>query len=345
MVYFRLTSLATIAPIFLYFGRSYSAAVGATATSNSLGVQPSDVSARRINSLPHFVAYSDQDTPGTIGPPATSDISGAFDKAQEWTSLSSAQRKSIKAAYTAAGIKLIVSAFGSTDKPTTSGADPIATANTMGQWVIKYDLDGVDVDYEDFTAFDAGDGQAEAWVISFTTQLRTLLPQGKYIITHAQNLLSLTHYSAVAPWFSPNIWGGGGYLRVHESVGSLIDWYNIQHPFKFYNQGPKEYTTCSTLLAESSTQWPQTALFQIAANGVPLQKLVLGKPATNTSASDGYIPPSTLAGCLATAKSGGWSAGVSVWEYPGAAAAWIQTVRASSWAVNASDSNSPTSSS
>lgn len=51
---------------------------------------------------------------------------------------------------------------------------------------------------------------------------------------------------AVAPWqaqffcpplspiytfyirFSPNAWGGGGYLKVHASVGNLIDWYNIQ---------------------------------------------------------------------------------------------------------------------
>ena len=29
---------------------------------------------------------------------------------------------------------------------------------------------------------------------------------------------------AVAPWFSPSKWGGGGYLAVHNSVGSLIDW-------------------------------------------------------------------------------------------------------------------------
>ena len=50
---------------------------------------------------------------------------------------------------------------------------------------------------------------------------------------------------AVAPWyltpyfavivlivlvlrFTPNRWGGGGYLKVHQQVGSLIDWYNVQ---------------------------------------------------------------------------------------------------------------------
>ncbi|KAJ7504341.1 glycoside hydrolase family 18 protein [Mycena galericulata] len=329
MVAFPWTRFAAIASMFLYFGRINSAVVKSP---SSTGPPSNNISAGALVTSPHFLVYSDQDTPGTIGPPAVSAISGfnvfalsfllvegAADKAQEWTSLTSSQRAALKAEYKAAGIKLIVSAFGSTDAPTTSGADPITTANTMAQWVKQFDLDGIDVDYEDFDAVNAGDGKAEAWIISFTTRLRTLLPQGQYIITHAP----------VAPWFSPNIWGGGGYLRVHESAGKLIDWYNIQ----FYNQGDTEYTTCSGLLAQSSSQWPESALFQIAANGVPLTKLVLGKPATTDAASNGYIEPSVLAGCLETAKSGGWSAGVSVWEYPGAAATWIHTVRNSSFPV------------
>lgn len=62
--------------------------------------------------------------------------------------MSAAQRSSIKSQYSAAGIKLIVSAFGSTDAPTTFGADPIGTANTMAAFVKQFDLDGIDVDYE-----------------------------------------------------------------------------------------------------------------------------------------------------------------------------------------------------
>lgn len=75
--------------------------------------------------------------------------------------LTDAERSSIKSQYAAAGIKLMVSAFGSTDIPTTFGADPIATANTFAHWVKTYQLDGIDVDYEDFNAFEAGDGSAE----------------------------------------------------------------------------------------------------------------------------------------------------------------------------------------
>jgi hypothetical protein len=89
------------------------------------------------------------------------ELNALFFQAYEWTTLTAAQRSSIKSQYASAGIKLIVSVFGSTDVPTSTNADPIATANTMAAWVKQYDLDGIDVDYEDFNAFDAGNGKAE----------------------------------------------------------------------------------------------------------------------------------------------------------------------------------------
>ncbi|KAF8546569.1 hypothetical protein OG21DRAFT_1426704, partial [Imleria badia] len=48
-----------------------------------------------------------------------------------------------------------------------------------------------------------------------------------------------------------------------------------------------------------SSTWPEPALFQISANGVSLDKLVIGKPATTKDAKTGYIDPSTLASCVA----------------------------------------------
>ena len=56
---------------------------------------------------------------------------------------------------------MMVSAFGSTDTPTTSGANPVTTATKYANWIKHYDLDGIDVDYEDFAAFEKGDGSAE----------------------------------------------------------------------------------------------------------------------------------------------------------------------------------------
>lgn len=78
------------------------------------------------------------------------------------------------------------------------------------------------------------------------------------------------------------------------------------HPFKF-EEGTTEYTTCAGLLTASSSTWPQTALFQIAAGGVPLSKVVIGKPGLASDASNGFIAPATLAGCVSQAVSEGWS--------------------------------------
>lgn len=69
-------------------------------------------------------------------------------QAYEWMTLTDAQRSLVKSQYAAAGVKLVVSVFGSTDVPTSTGADPFSTANTVAAWVKRYQLDGVDVDYE-----------------------------------------------------------------------------------------------------------------------------------------------------------------------------------------------------
>jgi chitinase len=226
--------------------------------------------------------------------------------------LDSATRASYLTSYHDAGISLIVSAFGSTDAPTTEGYDPTTVANNLAAFVLKYNLDGVDVDYEDLNAMNAQNGFAETWLTTFTETLRETLPQGQYILTHAP----------VAPWFSTK-YASGAYLAVNKHVGSLIDWYNIQ----FYNQGTSEYTTCSGLFTKSSSTWPDTSVFQIAAAGVTLEKLVIGKPATSADASNGYMSTSILAQCVENAYQEGWDAGVMVWEFPDAAAAWIEAVR------------------
>ncbi|TFY59963.1 hypothetical protein EVJ58_g5451 [Rhodofomes roseus] len=282
-------------------------------------------------SAPYFVEYFDKGTSGVTGAPPVADVSGynvfiiaflltegAWDNAQGWASLTAAERNSTKADYNNAGIALMVSVFGSTDTPTSSNADPTNTANTMAAWVQQYGLDGVDVDYEDFDAFNAG--TAEAWLITFTTQLRKQLPASDYIITHAP----------VAPWFASNLWKNGGYLKVNTEVGDLIDWYNVQ----FYNQGTSEYTTCDGLLTNSSSTWPDSALFQIISSGVAQEKLVIGKPGTSGDANNGYMSTSTLATCVEQAKGKGWDAGVMVWEYPDAGSSWITAVRADAWPVS-----------
>ncbi|EIW78011.1 glycoside hydrolase family 18 protein [Coniophora puteana RWD-64-598 SS2] len=282
---------------------------------------------------PHWVVYSDKWISGETGPPKTTDLvgyntfllsfwmsTGAADQAVMWSQMDAATRTSTKAEYEKAGIKLMVSAFGSSEAPTTSGADPVKTADSLATWVIQYGLDGVDIDYEDFQAMNKKDGTAENWLIKFTTELRKKLPSPQYVITHAP----------VAPWFSgAPTYPSGAYLAVDKAVGSMIDWYNIQ----FYNQYT-EYTTCDGLLTKSSSQWPKSSVFEIAASGVPFNKLVIGKPATTGDQTNGgFMSTGDLATCIKTAKGKGWDAGVMTWQYPDGDSAWIKAVRAQAFPV------------
>ncbi|KAK7451184.1 hypothetical protein VKT23_012516 [Stygiomarasmius scandens] len=260
---------------------------------------------------PYFVVYNDV---GSEPAPDPSKIKGfnvlnlAFwmsttgpvDKAQEWQSLDSGQRKSIKQKYKQAGIKIMASAFGATDAPTQQ--DPQAVAKKISDFVIKSELDGIDIDYEDFPAVDTG--KAGDWLIKLTKALRQQLPQGKYLLTHAP----------VAPWFGK----GKLYAQVDKAVGKMIDWYNVQ----FYNQGASAYVDCNGLFNSASDG---TAVFQIHKSlGIPLEKLVVGKPAVQKDANNGYMEPSALGKCVAQAKKQGWNGGVMSWQYPNADSQWIK---------------------
>ncbi|KAG6891587.1 hypothetical protein C0992_002625 [Termitomyces sp. T32_za158] len=144
---------------------------------HDMGNEAREILSRATPAPPHWVIYWDEFT-GAITPPDVTIIKGfnvfalsfllvegAFDQAKEWTTLTDAQRATVKSQYAAAGIRLIVSVFGATDAPTSNGADPIATANTFAAFVLQYDLDGVDVDYEDFDAFNGGKAELSKLVI------------------------------------------------------------------------------------------------------------------------------------------------------------------------------------
>ena len=71
-------------------------------------------------------------------------------------------------------------------------------------------------------------------------------------------------------------------------------------------EGASEYTDLAGLLNESSSQFPETALFQIIANKVSGSKLLIGKPTESQYCTNGYMDPSLLADCLKDAKNRGW---------------------------------------
>lgn len=67
-------------------------------------------------------------------------------------------QKKLKKMYNDKGIKLLISAFGATEFPTSEGKDPIATANKFANFVLNNNVDGVDIDWQDNGAMEAGTG-------------------------------------------------------------------------------------------------------------------------------------------------------------------------------------------
>lgn len=53
----------------------------------------------------------------------------------------------LRKAYHDAGKKILVSAFGATEFPTTEGKDAVKTANDLADFVLANHFDGVDIDW------------------------------------------------------------------------------------------------------------------------------------------------------------------------------------------------------
>ncbi|KAI0830253.1 chitinase [Trametes gibbosa] len=275
---------------------------------------------------PKFVIYTDAAIDGGNVLPPLDQIQGfnvvnlAFllttgpaDQAANWAALPADQRATLKQQYHSAGVSLVVSAFGETERPTSQ--DPTTVANGLAQFVLNTDLDGIDIDYEEFELVVQQPGVGEAWLTTLTQTLRQQLPQGQFILSHAP----------VGPWFDPSFCPGGCYNTVDKNVGQLIDYYNIQ----FYNQSPSPgYEDCDSLLNNTPS-----SIFQIQKSGVDVNKLVIGKPGTTADITNGgFIDPATLGVCVQQAVAGGWKAGVMAFQFPHADTAWISSVKGSSFA-------------
>lgn len=208
----------------------------------------------------------------------------------------------LKKNFTNAGVKLIVSAFGATENPTSENLDPVQVGTDLAAFVNDNLFDGVDIDWEDTPAFQSGDGKGENWLIALTQTLRAKLNPG-LIITHAPQ----------GPYFAgAAVYPMGGYLAVHQAVGDIIDFYNIQ----FYNQGSTMYNNGSDIFNVSGGWAPKTSVNEMIAAGVQATKIVIGKPASTGDASNSYMLPSDInAAIAANYPYNGWKTGIMFWQY------------------------------
>lgn len=198
--------------------------------------------------------------------------------------------------------KVVLSVGGATELPTSPNYfidnDPVALAHTLAKIVINASFDGVDIDYEDdysngnpgLTGYgppssrSPGGGPAIAWLCTLSTTLRALLPASQgYTISHAPQ----------PPYFAL------GYTHVEQQCGDSIDWYNIQ----YYNQGDELYTNYTSLVvktefyAESSCvePWDGSLTDLVVRQGIPEEKIVVGKIITPADGNNGWVDVTDLA--------------------------------------------------
>jgi len=240
---------------------------------------------------------------------------GPADMCQAWAALDDATKDKYLNAYHNAGMRVMASAFGATEMPTSAGADAAATANKFGDWIIANKLDGGDADYEDTAAFEQGKGAS--WLVTFTNTLRAKLPSPQYTISHAPQ----------GPYFSPGLYADNAYITIDQQAGKNIDFYNVQ----FYNQVTTSYDNCDVLLNTANGWAKKTALFEVIAQGIPSEKVILGKGITTGDVyNTGYMPASALAECGKQAKAKGWNGGFMGWQFShDTDGSWINTLAAS----------------
>jgi len=253
--------------------------------------------------------------------------SGAADMAVAWQGVDSATKQKAMSYVHSKGAYVLVSAGGSTDAPYGSMSGS-AYGTFCGNWAKNNLLDGVDFDMENFGPPLVAGGltpqQTIQWLVDASNSARSALGSGK-LISHAPQA---PYFGRVGGGSGSNPWTGttGGYTAVYKAA-TTIDFFNVQ----FYNQGASCYVDYAGLFTNSKScaPFPGTSAYEISSYGVPLSKIVVGKPVTTADAGNGYVAPSDLYTMVKKASTDiGWSAGVMgwVWKAQSSSQAWIHAI-------------------
>jgi len=257
----------------------------------------------------------------TAGP---ADMLTAWSNSMYWTQGSAA---TCAAQLHGLGAVIMFAAGGATDNPYPWSGDPTTDGTVYGtalaKFAVAHSLDGVDFDLENIQpGFNAGGLKGEdlvKWMVAANIAVKSI--NSSLLVSHAPQ----------APYFGPvggSLWPGttGGFTSVYAKAPNAIDFFNLQ----FYNQGHGCYDTYAGLFTSSCSNFPGTALMQIATYGVPLPKLVVGKYVLTSDASNGYMSPEQLHDSFKQAATQfHWNSGVMFWQmHPSTTSALLNTIYA-----------------
>jgi len=237
-------------------------------------------------------------------------VSGkAEDAAGLWGTMSAADQQSTVAYAHSKNARIIVSAGGATDSPY-SKFSGTQYGTAVANWAKANHLDGVDFDLENFGGgFKYGSmntNQTITWVVDATNSARSILGSDA-VITHAPQ----------PPYFGPNNGFADGYTQIYKHAPS-IDFLQVQ----YYNNGPA--TTYQSIFVSTGGG----AVKEIASYGIPLSKIVVGKPVAKNDA-DQYLTAEQLHTIFEQADSSlGWKSGIMGWQWHDSTtnSNWVKTI-------------------
>jgi chitinase len=248
---------------------------------------------------------------------------GPSDMVSSWSSATDLQRQDTLAYIHKRGASLLMGAAGPADSP--YNLEAADYASTVASFALENDFDGVEFSFANFspglTASDAGLSSAQVinWLSTCFQTARTAL--GPNLILSAAP--EAQHFGVMG---CSSCWAGtlGGMTAVEKRLGyNAIDFYNVL----FYNAGALCYTTETTLMTKSCSAFPQTSVMELASAGLPLDKLVIGKPTQASDCSTGLVSAADLNKWMNRAKRNyGWFAGVMAYQWHGDAISrsWLQ---------------------
>ncbi len=201
----------------------------------------------------------------------------------DWPLQSAIKNDDIEKAKEGGKRKILVAVGGATfDTPSWKAcADNLnAFVAALVDFVKEHEFDGIDIDWEDTRNLATPDGyDTVAFLVNLTKKLRASLPAPQYIITHAPQ----------PPYFDPAFYGGT-YMQVTKLVGDAIDYLNIQ----YYNNesfvgttGPEQAVKVAG--TAGSPPYP-TSSVGLVGKGLPVKKLLVGKPTSPENAGSGFLP-------------------------------------------------------
>jgi chitinase len=139
-------------------------------------------------------------------------------------------------------------------------------------------FDGIDIDWEDSEALTARNYDAVAFLSDLTLALRARLPAPDYIITHAPQ----------APYLD-KAWQGGPYLEVMKRAGSALDYLNIQYYNNPWWVGDSGSEQAAKVAGTTGSPAFATSIVGLVEQGLPVEKLLVGKPTTAQNAGSGFL--------------------------------------------------------